>query len=113
MDYLAEHREILERAVSGTLPDQIDQESPTPVWAVRDLVENGLLRAIDVSSDDGIGYLEPRITVSGREYLNELNRRRMETSPAGKARKIGLRIFDWVAGIGAGIIIAFVAGRIL
>ncbi|MGH8503292.1 MAG: hypothetical protein ACREVE_12640 [Gammaproteobacteria bacterium] len=113
MDYLAEHRIILGKAANDDLPEQINEGSSIPIGAVRELVEEGLLRAIDASSFDGRAYMEPRITVAGREYLNELNRRTMEASPAGKAKRIGLRILDWSGGIIAGVLIAWASTKVL
>jgi hypothetical protein len=42
------------------------------VRIVRELVEAGHVAAIDASSMDGDCYLDPRITIAGREYLREL-----------------------------------------
>lgn len=66
---------ILELASRGALPDQIDEGSDIPVLIVRELVQAGYLTAIDTSSLDGYGYLEPRITIPGREYLRRLRQR--------------------------------------
>lgn len=104
---------VLEKAAAGSLPDQIDENSAIPVGVVHELVEEGFLRAIDASSDDGREYMEPRITITGREYLNELNRRAVEASPSGKARRIELRILDWSGGIIAGILIAWISTKLV
>ena len=107
MDYLAEHRQLLEAAASGTLPERIDESGSMSVAVVRELVEAGLLQALDASSMDGAEYLDPRITVAGREYLNELDQRQSEASISGKARRLGLRLLDGLLGIAVGLLIAW------
>jgi hypothetical protein len=113
MDYLADHRLVLEKAAASALPDQIDENSGIPVGVVHELIEEGFLHAVDASSDDGRSYMEPRITIAGREYLNELNRRVVEASPSGKAKRLGLRVLDWSGGIIAGILIAWISTKVV
>ncbi len=67
-----EHLRILELASRGALPDSIDESSELSIEIVRELIEEGYLSAIDASSFDGKVYIEPRITLSGREYLRQL-----------------------------------------
>lgn len=67
-----QHRYVLELAARGSLPTEVDETSGIPFDVVRELVEAGHLTAIDVSTHDGRGYLEPRITLSGRRFLNTL-----------------------------------------
>jgi hypothetical protein len=62
---------VLEAAARAALPERIDERSDPPFRLVRELVEAGLLAAIDVSDHDGYEYLEPRITAAGREYLRK------------------------------------------
>jgi hypothetical protein len=69
---MEEHLRILELGARGALPDSIDESSELPVSIVRELLEAGYLAAIDASSKDGIAYLDPRITLAGREYLRQL-----------------------------------------
>src|SRR5690606_28532470 len=104
--YLAEHRKILELAAKDELPNRIDSDSELSVKAFSELYEQGLVDGADATSMDGPQYLEPRITMRGREYLNDLQQRAAEASPAGKARRIGLRALDWSLGIVAGVLIA-------
>lgn len=66
-DYIS----VLNAAARGGLPDRINERSDPPFGLVRELVEAGLLTAIDASSHDGFEYLDPRITFSGREYLRQ------------------------------------------
>jgi hypothetical protein len=74
-----EYRRILELAAQGALPGSIDESSELPIHVVRELVEAGHLAAADASSFDGIEYLDPRITLSGREYLRTLQQRAGDT----------------------------------
>ncbi|WP_028487377.1 hypothetical protein [Thiomicrorhabdus chilensis] len=113
MDYLAEHKNILEQAVQNKLPKQIDSKSEVSVDIVRDLIEDGYLKAVDVSSFSGIGYLEPRITILGREYLNQLNERAFNSSTVGKLHKVSIRLLDWAGGILAGILIAIIVAKLI
>jgi hypothetical protein len=69
-----DHVRILELAARGALPDQIDEQSELPIAVVRELVEAGCLQALDSSSMDGDAYLEPRITLKGRQFLRQLQR---------------------------------------
>lgn len=109
MDYLKEHREILEKAIADQLPEEINRHSEIAVAIFHELYEEGFVAGIDVSSsNEGIAYLEPRITVKGREYLNELNKRREEASLSGRAKKLGLLFVGWIAGIASSVIVALV-----
>lgn len=63
------HRTILKAAARGELPQSIDEQSDFDVHLVKELVESGLLKAVDASSFDGPAFLNPTITVAGREYL--------------------------------------------
>ena len=67
-----EHQRILEAAANEMLPDEIDESSEYPISVVKELVETGFLDAADACSGDGDAYLEPRITLSGREYLESI-----------------------------------------
>ncbi len=70
---MGDHLRILELAARGALPDSIDETSEIPVTIVRELLEAGYLKAVDASSMDGIAYLNPRITLAGREYMRQLH----------------------------------------
>ena len=111
MDHLAEHRRILELAASDQLPDRIDEDSILSVDVCRELYEQGLIEAADATTMDNVEYLRARITIAGPEYLSELQHRVTEASPAGRARRIGLRTLDWGLGILAGLLIAWGAGK--
>jgi len=77
---MSQHMKLLEMAANKALPDKIDEETDIPLDIVRELVEAGYLKAIDASSFDGEAFLSPRITLQGREYLEDLkSERRSET----------------------------------
>ena len=100
MDHLSEHRKILEKAIAGELPDRITRDSEISVEIFHELYEEELVTAIDASSmNEGRGYINPAITLKGREYLNVLNQKREEMSLKGRVKKIGLFFLGWVGGV--------------
>ncbi len=108
MDPLSAHRDILEDAIAGTLPSHIKHNSETPVGIFKELFEQGLVTGIDVSTlNEGPGYMNPEITLKGREYLNDLNQRREERSLKGRAKKIGWLFLGWLGGIVSTILVAW------
>lgn len=109
MDNLAEHKRILELVESNQLPRQIDEKSDVSVAVFRELYESGLVDGADARSMDGDAFLEPRITMPGRQYLAELRQQAAEASPAGKAKWVGGRLLVWAGGIAGAVI----AGAIL
>jgi len=68
---MKEYHRILDLASKGALPDRIDENSEIPIPIIRELVQANYLTAIDASSFDGTAYLNPQITVSGREQLHQ------------------------------------------
>lgn len=74
LDRVQEHLYLLDLAARGALPERVDNSSELSFVVVRELVEAGYLSAIDASSLDGYAYLNPRITLSGREYLARLQK---------------------------------------
>jgi hypothetical protein len=69
---MKDHLKILEIAAENRLPERIDETSEFQIEIVTELIDAGYLKAIDASSFDGIAYLQTKITLQGREYLNEL-----------------------------------------
>ena len=69
---MKKHYQILKLASEAKLPKQIDETFDFPLEIVTELIDAGYLKAIDASSFDGTAYLEAKITLSGREYLSEL-----------------------------------------
>ncbi len=103
---------ILRQAAAGSLPASIDSDSSVPAMVVKELVESGHLEAIDTTTFDGPGFLDARITTSGREHLRILDERARSGSIPGKVRKHSLSAFKWIFAIVAGVVIAYVT-RIL
>src|SRR5690606_4552130 len=90
MDYLADHLAILKRAAKGELPASIDESSDMPVAAIKELIAAGLVKATDTKRLDGSQYLDTRITLAGREYLTDLDRRIADGSSKGRAKKVAI-----------------------
>jgi hypothetical protein len=65
------HKQILQSAAAGKLPDAIEEGSGYPVEIVKELIDGGYLSAVDVSTLSGHAYQNIIITVKGREYLSE------------------------------------------
>ncbi|WP_421794146.1 hypothetical protein [Hydrocarboniphaga effusa] len=80
-----EHLRILDLATRNALPAEIDDQSDPSAQIFRELLDAGYVTAIDASSFDGEAFLNPRITLAGREYLNE----RQAEADAGDQEVIG------------------------
>lgn len=100
------HLQILRQAAAGALPNNVDSESSISVQALQDLISAGHMEAIDASSFDGPAFLDPRITIDGREYLRVLEERAQAASFTGKASKHLPAVLKWVFGIVAALIVA-------
>ncbi len=88
---MKQHYKILKLASDAKLPEGIDETSELPVDIVTELIEAGYLKAIDVSDFGGTAYSQTRITLSGREYLNELRAQSKEGQ--NKMAKNKIRLF--------------------
>lgn len=109
-----EHRRILEAAAEGQLPYEISESSEFPVAVVKELVLAGYLEAADASSDDGDAYLEPRITLAGREYLKHLvskDEEKFQNSPGQVSRHVFGWIFTVLGAVVAGLILYWLVGN--
>ena len=60
---------ILKLAQDQKLPENINSDSGLNLDCVKGLVERGYIQAIDISSKSGVGFMEPKITLAGVEYL--------------------------------------------
>jgi hypothetical protein len=69
---MSEHLRLLQLAANNDLPDTIDKETDLPLDIFRELVEGGYLKAMDAGEFGEDAYKSPRITMSGREYLERL-----------------------------------------
>lgn len=88
---MKEHQRILELAAEGKLPETIDGTSDLAIDIVKELIDAGHLKALDASSFDGEAYLEPKITLAGREYLGQLTDRKRQTKV--QEDRSGVRLF--------------------
>lgn len=70
---MEDHFKILTLATKGQLPEQIDENFEYPIDVVTELIEAGLLKAIDASTLNSTAYLQVKITIQGREYLQNLS----------------------------------------
>jgi hypothetical protein len=68
---MEEYWRLLELAASGQLPERIEEQSTPEFNIFRELIEAGYLTAVDASHMLGRAYLQPRITLAGREYLQQ------------------------------------------
>ena len=69
---MKEYIDILEIAAKGNLPEQIDESSDFSIDTVKELIEAGYLSATDASDFEGDAFMNTKITLPGREYLNQL-----------------------------------------
>lgn len=109
-----EHSRILQAAAEGRLPGEISESSEYPVAIVKELVSAGYLEAADASSDDGETYLEPRITQSGREYLQRLrseDHKASPNAPAQVSKNLAGWVFTVLGAVVAGLILYWLVGN--
>lgn len=107
------HLLILRKAAAGTLPASIDAESTVSVQGIQDLIASGHMEALDTPSLDRPAFLDPRITISGREYLRVLEERARAASPTGKISKHLPAVLKWVFGIVAALVGALLIKQIV
>lgn len=97
---MKEHERILDLAARDKLPERIDSAScPSPDVA-QELIDAGYLKAIDASSNAGVAFLNPKITLAGREYLAQLREKPEEEQM--KEKKLNNRPLDMSAAISGG-----------
>lgn len=97
---LKEHERILDLAAQDKLPETIDSASFPTVHVVQELIDAGYLKAVDASSFDGAAYLNPKITLAGREYLAHLKEEPEEEQM--KEKKLNNRPLDLPMAISGG-----------
>jgi hypothetical protein len=89
MSTLDEHLRILRLGAEGNLPEVLDRQSGVSLHIVEELIGAGYIAAVDVSTIDGPGFMQPRITLAGREYLHQ-----SETGePVQRASGMSIRLF--------------------
>lgn len=74
---MEEHRSILLAAEAGQLPNTVDESSDINMDVFEELIQSGLIDGADACSDDGRCYLDPKITLVGREYLENLSKNKV------------------------------------
>lgn len=109
---LTHHWDILRWAADGRLPVSVSAEDGIDVGVLRELMEEGYMNGINANSKDGPCYLEPRITISGREYLAELESRIAAATFAGRVRKLAHLALAWVGGIITAVLVSWLSGQI-
>ncbi|MCW8925690.1 MAG: hypothetical protein OQJ84_05480 [Xanthomonadales bacterium] len=102
---MEEHTTILRQLLNEELSRDVD-ESSVDMDIFEELIDAGFISAINVCSDDGRGYLEPKITFNGRQYLQEHSPR--EISAKERLFTVGKLLYGVL--IGAAILIAGVIG---
>lgn len=65
-----EHASLLRYLISNPNVSKVSESSKdADVRIIKELYDRGHVEAADACSDDGLCYLEPRITMQGREWL--------------------------------------------
>lgn len=94
-----DHLKILKMAAKGELPGKIDNNQQiAPLDVFRELINKDYLKAVDASSDDGISFLELKITLDGKQYLAQLETRYRHPSSRRTSRRL-LHVMKWGFGI--------------
>jgi len=104
------HHDVLRRAAKGALPSQV---KGIDAVVVKDLIASGHMAGGSVSTLDGPAFLEPRITIPGREYLATLDARVRDQSSASKVRKHLPATVKWTMGMVAAIITLLIGKRFI
>lgn len=87
---MQEHTRILKLAEKNELPELLDETSELSVSIVSELIDAGYLKAIDATSFGGVAFLQTKITLSGREYLNLLKNKENSIKQMSKS---SIRLF--------------------
>jgi hypothetical protein len=106
--------EILRRASKEGLPDQVGPEDTLDTIGIyAELVDAGYLTGSVTLNAVGrpCNVCGARITISGREHLEQLEKERAEKSSLAVARKSGLRLLQWFIAIATALIIAWIVKR--
>jgi len=72
---MKKHKEILQLAIEGKLPNKISEDDFPDIDIFDELYQSGLIKAIDGSTFDGKAFINPKITLEGREYYEELKQK--------------------------------------
>jgi hypothetical protein len=91
---MKQYIEILSLAEQNKLPKTIDDSTNIPLHIFNELVEADYINAIKTQTTNPreLGFLDPKITSKGREYLHELkkNSHLLNTANGGRVSKTSL-----------------------
>ncbi|MGF1873720.1 hypothetical protein L4D77_00045 [Photobacterium frigidiphilum] len=63
------HKSVLEYLIDNPNVDFVNESSEMDIVTFKELISYGLVDGTNACSDDGDCFLEPRITLRGREWL--------------------------------------------
>ncbi|PHI32239.1 hypothetical protein [Budvicia aquatica] len=69
---MEKHKAILQALANSSLGDFINESSDMDINIFEELYSSGMVTAIASRADDGKEYLDPKITLRGREFLTQL-----------------------------------------
>lgn len=75
---MQQHRKILQALADGSLERFINESSEVDIDIFEELLSSGFVSAIDVCTLAEREYRDPKITLSGREYLAQLSAQEKE-----------------------------------
>ncbi|HFL5188139.1 TPA: hypothetical protein ACG354_002410 [Escherichia coli] len=70
---MEQHTTILQALANGSFGNFINESSDMDINIFEELLSAGMVTAIDASTLDGKEYLDPKITLNGRQYLSQLS----------------------------------------
>jgi hypothetical protein len=76
---MKKHKKILKLAIEGKLPKNISEDTFPDIDIFEELFDRELIKASDISSTGGKAYINPKITLKGREYYETLKPTRNKT----------------------------------
>lgn len=102
------HFEILNSAAKRNLPFAVNQQHGYDLAALGELCDGGFISATFANSADGPTFIQPNITIKGREYLVSL------TTRTSHLKHWGLNAGKWLAtAIAAPVIISWLKKTLL
>lgn len=97
------HKQILRNLVDKKFPKNIDSENFPEINIFRELYERGLVAAIDARNFNGERFLETRITMEGRQFLDDSEKSIQKNSHAFNIGSISGGVIQLGNGNSAGI----------
>ncbi|ECH8973051.1 hypothetical protein QF32_09010 [Salmonella enterica subsp. enterica] len=77
---MEQHKTILQALANGSFGNFINESSDMDINIFEELLSSGMVTAIDACTFDGKEYLDPKITLRGREFLNQLTAKPKESA---------------------------------